>query len=79
MKQIPCLMCLDTFESSEDKAIAIICKDCNKGENINKYLKNLNYKSVKAALTAIELNKVKKVYTTVSNKDVTINEYGEII
>jgi hypothetical protein len=53
------------FDAVDPDAIACICNKCNKG-NMNKFLKNINYKKVKEAIDK-------------SKADIKLTEDGEII
>lgn len=57
MDYIPCLICFKLSEATNDKAIAKICKDCEKN-NIDNFIKNLDYKKVQEVLEKSK-NKIK--------------------
>lgn len=65
MKEIPCIICFELSESKEKTAIAKVCDNC-KTSDLNKVLKNLNYKTVIEAIQK-------------SNKNLKITEDGEIV
>lgn len=72
-------MCKKIVETPEEKAIATICENCNTSENLNNFLKNLDYKLVKDIISAKEIQNIKEIYLNGKNKGIVINEYGEVL
>ena len=66
MKKVPCLICQTICNTTGKNVVAIVCNQCQKTEDIDKFLKQLN------------LSKVKKVLN-LSNGILQVNEYGEVI
>ena len=52
MKHIPCILCFQLYPAIDKNAIALVCDICQmEGEiNLQKVLKNVNYKQVKDAI-----------------------------
>jgi len=65
MVKVPCVLCFKMIDMDLKNVLATICDECNTGD-MNKVLKNLNYKQVKEA---IDKNKSK----------ITLTKDGEII
>jgi len=64
--RVPCIVCKKLVEVKGKKNIATACDECNKG-NLDKILKNLNYKEVEKLIPK-------------TNKDgKSVNEYGEVL
>lgn len=64
--RVPCIICKKLVETNKEHVIAAVCTKCNKG-NLDKILKNLDYKKIKAMIPKVTKN------------GKTVNEYGEVI
>lgn len=63
MRLVPCILCSGQAESDNNKALAKICENCLKSDNLTSILKN------------IDLKKFKEI----TNKNVKLTKDGELI
>ena len=64
--KIPCIVCKKLVKARTQKAIALVCQECNKGD-IDNIIKKLTYKDVE------------KLIPKVTEGGKAVNEYGEVI
>ena len=63
MKVVPCIICEETVESDNDKAVAKVCDACLEFDNLTSILKNIDLKK----------------YEKIVNRKLRLTKDGELI